>query len=207
MPKDSKKIILIGGAPTVGKSTLAKSLSDKLNIPWVSTDQIRQIMRSATSRVQTPSLFNPEGYDAEKFLNEFSADQIVEMEIAQGEATWVGVKAFIEDAYPWIDSYIIEGIAILPHFVHKDMHNLKEVCPVFLVDSDADRVREVVFNRGLWDDARLYPDELKEKEVEWVLKFNDHIVHATEKYHYPKIEVSKKFDDLTMLMENLGIKK
>ena len=40
-----KEIILIGGAPTIGKSFLAKKLSEEMKIPWISTDTIREFMR------------------------------------------------------------------------------------------------------------------------------------------------------------------
>lgn len=38
-------IILIGGAPTTGKTTLAKALSRVLGLPWISTDHIRAWMQ------------------------------------------------------------------------------------------------------------------------------------------------------------------
>jgi 2-phosphoglycerate kinase len=37
---------LIGGAPTVGKSTVAAALAAHLDLPWISTDQIRDILQS-----------------------------------------------------------------------------------------------------------------------------------------------------------------
>ncbi len=41
-----KQIIFIGGAPTVGKSYLAKKLAEELKLPWISTDTVREILRS-----------------------------------------------------------------------------------------------------------------------------------------------------------------
>ncbi len=40
-----ERIILIGGAPTVGKTFIAKELSKKLFLPWISTDTIRSLMQ------------------------------------------------------------------------------------------------------------------------------------------------------------------
>jgi adenylate kinase family enzyme len=37
-------IYLIGGSPSSGKSILSKQLSKKLNIPYLSTDNIRPIV-------------------------------------------------------------------------------------------------------------------------------------------------------------------
>lgn len=87
-----RKVILIGGAPTTGKSTMASLLAKHFNLPWISTDQIRDVMRLVASREKYPKLFNPEGYNAEKFLTEFSAEEIARMEFEQGEAAWIGIK-------------------------------------------------------------------------------------------------------------------
>lgn len=203
--KKNKQIILIGGAPTTGKSTVAKLLSKHLDIPWISTDQIRQILKSVAHINDYPGLFNTEGYTAEKFLTEYLSEQIVEMEFASGEETWMGVKNFIEDAYPWTGSYIIEGAGILPHLVSRDFKENLEIKPIFLIDEDADRIRDVVFNRGLWSSAKSYSDELKEKEVEWVQLFSHKVKNEASKYEYSLIEVSKKDSDFEKILGVLNI--
>jgi 2-phosphoglycerate kinase len=201
----NKQIILIGGAPTTGKSTVAKLLSKHLDIPWISTDQIRQILKSVAHVEDYPNLLSIENYTAEKFHTEYSPEQIAEIEFALGEETWIGVKKFIEDAYPWTDSYIIEGVAILPHLVSHDFKENLEIKPIFLIDENADRIRDVVFNRGLWSSAKSYSDELKEKEVEWVQLFSHKIKNEANKYGYPLIEVSKNDSDFKKVLKVLNI--
>ena len=204
--KSPRTIILIGGAPTTGKSTLAYLVAKHLGIPWISTDQIRSILRLAARREDYPKLFNPEGYTAERFLTEFSAEQIATMEIEQGEAVWLGIKTFIEDDYTWKEGFVIESVNILPHLIAKDFAGKKYIKSVFLVDEDADRIRQVVFTRGLWDDAHTYSDDVKEKEVEWALLFSHKIREEAEKYNYPWIEVKKNTDaDLSAVLKALGI--
>ncbi|OGF22453.1 hypothetical protein A2Y83_04145 [Candidatus Falkowbacteria bacterium RBG_13_39_14] len=39
-------IYLIGGPPRCGKTTLAKEMSKKLRIPWVSTDALEVVTRA-----------------------------------------------------------------------------------------------------------------------------------------------------------------
>lgn len=41
----------------------------------------------------------------------------------------------------------------------------------------------------LWDDAEKYPDDVKEKEVEWVIEFNNFIKRESKKYRLPVISV------------------
>ena len=64
---------LIGGAPAVGKSTIAAKLAAHLDLPWTLNFQIRGIMRTVATRHDHPKLFNLEGYDAESFYGTFSA--------------------------------------------------------------------------------------------------------------------------------------
>lgn len=196
-------VIFIGGAPTTGKSTVAKDLSKHLGIPWISTDQIREVVRTFSDRNTNPKLFTPEGYTAERFLTEFSAEEIVKMEMEQGDAVWSGVMTFIENSYPWKD-FIIEGVGVLPHLIAKDFSNDEHVKAVFLVDEDTDRIRNVVFTRGLWDDAHTYSDDVKEKEVEWALLFSHKLKVEIEKYGYPWIEVKKDENDLQTVLKTLG---
>ena len=172
MVKSDRNIVLIGGAPTTGKSTMADLMAKHFGIPWISTDQIREIMRTTASKKDFPILFYTKDYTAERFLTEFSAEQIVKLEMEQGEEVWAGVKVLIEEDYTWKVGFVIEGEDILPHLVARDFKNDKHIRSVFLVDEDADRIRDVVFTRGLWDDAHTYPDDVKEKEVEWALLFS-----------------------------------
>jgi len=70
-------IYLIGGAPTVGKSTIAKKLSEELTIPWISSDFIRSFMRLTAPPKRYPHLWLHKNYDAQKYLQTFTAQQIV----------------------------------------------------------------------------------------------------------------------------------
>ena len=201
----TRKIILIGGAPTTGKSTLAALVAKHLKLPWISTDQIRETMRLVARREDYPKLFNPEGYDAQKFLTEFSASQIADMKLEQGEAVWPGIKKFIEDDYTWKEGFVMEGVNILPHLIAKDFANNKQIKSIFLVDEDVNRIRDVIYNRGLWDDACEYSDDLKPKEIEWVLDFSHKLKARVEKYSYPWLEVKKKDDDFQAVLSAIEL--
>ena len=197
-----KQIILIGGAPTSGKSTIARRLSKHLDLPWISTDQIRDTMRLVADKEQYPDLFNG-GLDAETFLNSFSAAEIVNKEAAQSKAAWIGIKAFIEEDYTWPQGFIVEGVNILPDLYiadFKDRHNIKAV---FLIDRDRDRMRKVVFERGLWGNAKDYPDYVKEKEIEWAALFGQQLEASARKHGLPVIEVHKNHEDINQVLKAL----
>lgn len=198
------QIIFIGGAPTAGKSTIARELSKYLGIPWISTDQIRDVMKLVARRVDHPDLFTPEGYDAERFLTEFSAEQIAAMEREGADAVWPGIKSLIDDG-SWAEGCIIEGVDIAPSLIARDFKDNPHVKSVFLVDEDADRIRDIVFTRGVWDVANSYPDSVKEKEIEWVKIFSRKIQIEARQYGYPCIEVSKSDTDVAKVLMALKI--
>jgi len=182
-------IILIGGAPTVGKSYLGKKLAEELKLPWISTDTIREMMRKVvTDEKRFPHLLHATRYTAEQYLTTFTPEQIVRHQIEESCDTWQGVRALIQTDYVW-KSFIVEGVGILPELVHKDFSESKSVKPIFLVTENKDRIREVVFKRGLWDNADKYPDSLKDIEVEWAYQFSKWLHGEAKKYGYPVYEV------------------
>jgi 2-phosphoglycerate kinase len=193
----SKQIILIGGMPTAGKSTLAENLSIHLNLPWISTDQVGQIMRGVANREQYPALFTWEDYSRAKSLDELTADEIADNEFANGEANWLGVRKLIKEDYSWNDGFIIEGTHILPHLVAQDFADSSNVNAIFIGDHDAERIRNVVLIRDVpWD---------KEKEVEWVLKFSEKLKTEVEKHGFAWVEIEKNNNDLQKVLKALKL--
>ncbi len=188
------QIILIGGAPTVGKSYLAERLAQDLKLPWMSTDIIREWMRELiTHREEFPNLFDfdhREHADPVEYLTTRTAQEIVDHQNLESVQTWKGVEALVKKNYVW-DSFIIEGVAILPQFAADLAKRNPRVKPVFLLDHDADRLREVIYTRGLWDDADKYPDTVKDKELAWVMLFNSWIERECKKVGLPTIEVQR----------------
>ncbi|MBI5066131.1 hypothetical protein HZA97_07890 [Candidatus Woesearchaeota archaeon] len=188
------KIILIGGSPTAGKSYTARKIAEELKLPWISTDTIREQMRELVRKTDYPALFlHSESTPklAVKFLTSNTAEEIVNLHNKENKEVWKGVKALIETDYVW-KSFIVEGVAILPHLVAKLVKKNKNVKAVFLVDEDLDRVRKTIFTRGLWDEASKYPDSVKEKEVEWVAAFNDFIKKEAKKHKLPVVSVGNR---------------
>ncbi len=199
------KVILIGGSPTAGKTRTAEELANMLKVPWISTDMIREQMRGIVDKNTYPDLFKFADADANlalEYLNNNPPSIVVEDEIKEGICVWDGVKALIETNYVW-KSYIVEGIAILPELVKDLSLEDVDIRVLFLIDDDAEKIREKIFTRGLWDDADKYPDSVKEKEIEWVLAFNKFIKEEANKYNYPVIRVGNYTDHINKIMDML----
>lgn len=113
-------IVLIGGATGVGKSTIASQLANRLGIVrLISTDSIRQVMRTFFSRALMPAIhyssFNagaairvPVGRNLDPHLVAF---------VEQVEMVSVGVQAIIDRAINEGTSLVVEGVHLVPGFL------------------------------------------------------------------------------------------
>lgn len=197
-----KKIILIGGAPRTGKSFLAEQLSKKLTISRVATDQIRETMKKSESRGRYPALWE---FDAgvEAYLNSHTPEQVFQSHHAEGVATWDGVKAWM-DKNRNQESYIIEGVAVIPELVNREFGRNDSVRPIFLYDNDTNSILDMFRAYGFWDGAPKYSEDINKKYLEWVLIFNEWLKKECERYGYPLIEVG---DRTTLLKRCLKLIK
>ncbi|MBI4144905.1 hypothetical protein HY493_01725 [Candidatus Woesearchaeota archaeon] len=202
-----KRVILIGGSPTAGKSHTARKLAEALKLPWISTDTIREQMRNIVSKKDFPQLFHHAKATpnrAVEFLTHNTAEEIVRHQNEESVDVWKGVIALVETDYVW-ESFVVEGVAVLPRLVAKLRKNRKDIKAVFLIDENKARVRKTIFTRGLWDDAWKYPDSIKEKEVEWVLAFNKYIKKEAKKYRLPVVSIDTRKNNLKRMKKLLRV--
>lgn len=132
-------IILIGGATGVGKSTVASMLSARLGITrQVSTDVIREVMRSLFAPDLIPSLYNSSFSAFEKLRIPLPAttDKVIVGFLEQAAMVWVGIRALIERAIVERTNFIVEGAHLVPGIV--DPRFLEDAIIVQLVLSVGD---------------------------------------------------------------------
>lgn len=196
-----KKIIIIGGAPTTGKTTLAKNLSKKYNCPWISTDFIRCWMKTLVSKKDFPHLFNFEDITAEEHYKKYSIDETINLEELRDKEVFKGVKTFVEKNLNW-DLFIIEGISVHPEFISELESKNCKVFPVFLIDNNKDRIKKILHTRGLWDDAHKYKDWIKEIEQKYLEKTNFHYLEACKKLKIPFFEIKEDRNETISEIEN-----
>jgi len=170
------KIILIGGSQATGKTTLAKELSSRLDIPWISTDQIKTICGIS-----------------------IKGKEALSEEIEINEEIWKSVERFIKSPFPW-EAVIIEGVAVLPHLVASlDI----KVSPVFIIDTDEKRITQTIYQRSLLPWIQTKTAEQRSKKVAYIIEFNNFIKNEARKYNFPVIEISKSSQDIEKVMELL----
>jgi hypothetical protein len=69
-----------------------------------------------------------------------------------------------------------------------------EVPPIFLVREDSKVMRDIIYKRGLWGAPEDYPDSVKEKEIEWVIEYNEYFKKEAKKYHMPIFVIRENKD-------------
>lgn len=178
-------IILIGGAPATGKSTIAKMISRDLSVPWISTDFIRGWMKKISNKNDFPHLFHFTNTTAEQHYKKYTLKEIFDDGRKRDKTVFKGFLEFIRknDSHEMWDSFIVEGISILPELVKKLETINCNIIPIFLIDEDEQRIREIVYKRGLWDDANTYADWVKEKEIIYLKKVNDYYLKGCRKHN------------------------
>lgn len=200
------RIILIGGPPAAGKSFLARKLSEKLKLPWISTDTVREQMKTLVRRADYPKLFifsEATSKKAVEYYKKYTLKQIIELQNAESREVWKGIEALIKTDYVW-KSFIVEGVAILPDLVSRAKENDREIQAVFVADENLDRIRKTIHERGLWAAPDKYPDSVKEKEIQLIKEFNNWTIRECSKFDYPLIKVG---DRSSLLRRTLNLIK
>src|SRR4029079_1897944 len=96
-------VVLIGGAPGTGKSTIATQVAHRLGITRiVSTDAVRQVMRAVISRELVPHIHNASFHAAStvpaESLGKGGGDPAMVGFVQQAETVRVGVRGIVDRA-------------------------------------------------------------------------------------------------------------
>lgn len=127
------RIILIYGAPYVGKSTISVALAKRLNIRQVvDLDVVREVLRGERSKKEDPFLFLS-ACTAWKYNYEKTERNIINSYIQYCKTIEKSIKRIIEMAYSLGKDTIIEGVHILPssfypYLQKKNFHMILVLC-------------------------------------------------------------------------------
>ncbi|MFH1566476.1 MAG: ATP cone domain-containing protein [Gemmatimonadota bacterium] len=185
--------ILIAGASGVGKTTLAISLANLLDIPRVvATDDIRQIMRLTLAPKFMPSI-HTSSYSAWSSVQQTSAGAGVDPLIAgfreQARVVNVGVQAILTRCVRENTSVIIDGVHLLPEYI--DLTGIEDavfVVPMCLALEDRAAYAERFTRRAKVAPARGSDRYLA--HMDDILKIQEHILRLHGERDLPVIDTN-----------------
>lgn len=206
-------VILIGGAAGVGKTTLAVSLANLLDIPRVvATDDIRQIMRLTLSEDFLPMLHSS-SYKAGEAIphTDMSAvDRVIAGYREQARLVGVGVRAIIGRCIEENTSVIIDGVHLLPGFIDLSAFEKRAIiAPLSLMVTERDAYEERFDKRAIEAPSRSAHKYLK--NLESILAIQQHILESSDAMDVPTIDVTAVEDPssaaVTVVAERLQQEK
>lgn len=111
-------IYLIGGAPRLGKSVIARQLSKKLGIPWVSTDFLWAIATKYTSARERRRLWPiVSGFGERTAFANLPLEKQVRFQFHEARSLWTALFTFVHYHVVAHDDYILKGVHLTPRIV------------------------------------------------------------------------------------------
>ena len=169
-------IYLVGGAPRAGKSILGQQVSAKLNVGWVSTDVLIQLLR-----VKNEASIKVEWNAAPAAIT------------ANAEWFFPYLERFIWGVSSLADNYVIEGVDFLPAQVVQ-LALQYQLRAVFLGCSSMTLERLNQFpgrSRGY----SLLPEKVRRQIVQDVPLWSEFIRQEAEQFGYPYVDMGSHFPE------------
>lgn len=190
-------IYFIGGAPRVGKSVLAKSLSDKLNVQSLNTDDVCESAMSQSSPDDRLAKFPCPGFSGNASENVLTPAQRIDLQFVTAQSLEPKIMDAAITALRENRDLLIEGSQILPQTVRRlaQDYGADNFCVIFLGSTDPD----LVFD-GILDNSNpqnwLSPEnrEVVAQVAEFVADFSRRIKAEAESWECIYIEKSEDFE-------------
>ena len=182
-------IVLIGGATGVGKSTIASQLAYRLGITRVvSTDAVREVLRSAFTREMFPTLY-ASSFESDKEVRQpipHTGDRLIIGFREQAAAVAVGAQALIDRAIAEGTDMIVEGAHLVPGFLEGVESEQAVIVPLLVTIEDEDLHRSHFYWRGRESVTR--PQERYLNAFKKIRKIQKYMVNSALMREVPIVE-------------------
>ena len=197
-------IYLIAGAPRCGKTIIAKKLSKKLDVSWISSDTLESIVSVYTNKKNYKKLF-PKKLIRQKtkqsndmMYNTYSTGEIVRSYIKQSRTSWKAIETLIDCSLKEGLDYIIEGHQIHPKLVNKirSEHGSKNIKSLIVTRFDNDKIVSGCLkhkSKSDWFIQKTRKHDTYYKIAEMIKKYSTFFEEESKKYRIDTINVDSKF--------------
>lgn len=198
-------IYLIGGAPRVGKSTLARALAAEKSIPYISADDMASVITPYIPEREHPVKLplhisrRETNYSNDVFYAKYSTEQAVALYLKNAETLWPGFKNFIKYVLEDDHEFIVEGWQILPELVQTVItpENVQKVKTCFLYKNEVEAILSGLKSgrsKNDWVVNNTRENATFRAIAEMISHFGDHIKTSAEKYNFKTVNMDFDFE-------------
>ena len=143
--------ILIGGAPAIGKSTVARAVARALHIDYMSADNMRRIIRAVTNKQTHPGLHFFLSKDPEEYFFDHSYREFITHVETEAREVAPVVRKFVHDNPAVVKrGVLIEGVNLMPVQLARIKKNVRGLKVSVLYANSKNTITRSVQSRGLW---------------------------------------------------------
>jgi len=157
-PASEPTVVLVGGPPGAGKTTLARDLAAELDVPWLSGDDVALAARSLTTPEERPELHPMSELGHVRYFTETPPDRLIADSVAFAEALWPAMKRVIYFHLSTGDPIVFDHWLLSPAVVAELNPSVGSVW--LHIDIDVLRAREAA--NTAWRDESSDPDRMLE---------------------------------------------
>lgn len=203
-------IYLIGGAPRVGKSIIAKKIAEAEQAHFLSTDDICSKATKQLSPEEKKTKFPLPGFSGDPSENTLNPEERVKLQIISAKSLAPDIEKAIEAALSQKESLVIEGVHILPvqarEWIEKFGPDQFKVTFVGLENVEQ-IISGIMKNTSPDNWMRDSNPAVIRQVAEFVSAFSSNIRQEADKNHFPYDMRTEDFErDVRRIMECLMTK-
>lgn len=166
------RVILIGGAPMLGKTTVARRIAATTGHGCLSLDDLGEAIRAVTTKDSHPDLHPMDGYDYREYYVTRSPEALIADIELEHRALWPAVERVIRKHATWGAPCVMEGWSLRPEwvaelrlpdvralwFVAQEqtlVERMDQAAELYRNASDEAAMRDHYLARSFWYNARL----------------------------------------------------
>lgn len=197
-------IYLIGGPPKCGKTTLAKKISKKFGIPWISADTLQIVARAYMNKDEVAKKFplttaRKKYKNNDDFYNKYSDKEIVKLYTMQAKVCYDAIDMVSICEITDGNDYIIEGYQVEPKLVVKlqKQYGKQNIKAVFLAKHKVETIVED-FKKSTtpndWIIAKTKNKETYIKIAQMIAEYSKYFSIETKKCNFKVFATDEDFN-------------
>ena len=197
-------IILFGGTAGVGKTSVALSVAQRLDVSRVlSTDSIRHVMRIMLSNDLMPAL-HVSSFEAHQAMptRPDADDPVIDGFMSQASTVTVGARAIIDRAIEENTNLVLDGVSLVPGGI--DLEEYADRAHIFFIL--VARLDETAFRLHFENRAKRQKTRGSDRYVaklEEILSIQDHLLDLADLFDVPIVDNVRLEDSVLMVIRHV----